>query len=46
MSYESGSYSKGLNQDVFISAGAIDPRAVGPTLPPIPSFTLRPDLQE
>ncbi|MED0876462.1 exosporium leader peptide-containing protein [Bacillus mobilis] len=39
MSNESGSYSKGLNQDGFISAGALDPNVVGPTLPPIPSFT-------
>ncbi|MFV5913212.1 exosporium leader peptide-containing protein [Bacillus cereus] len=32
--------SKRFNPDDFISAGAFDPSLVGPTLPPIPAFTL------
>ena len=40
MSYESENYLKGLNPDDFISAGALDPKLIGPTLPPIPPFTL------
>ncbi|PGU70411.1 exosporium leader peptide-containing protein, partial [Bacillus cereus] len=37
MSYESENYLKGLKPSNFISAGALDPDLVGPTLPP---FTL------
>ncbi|TKH97818.1 exosporium leader peptide-containing protein, partial [Bacillus cereus] len=40
MSDENEKYSKGLAPDDFISAGALDPSLLGPTLPPIPPFTL------
>ncbi|TKI21397.1 exosporium leader peptide-containing protein, partial [Bacillus cereus] len=40
MSNESENNSAGLNLDEFISAGALDPNLVGPTLSTIPSFTL------
>ncbi len=33
-------YSNGLNPDESLSASAFDPNLVGPTLPPIPPFTL------
>ena len=33
-------YSDGLNPDESLSASAFDPNLVGPTLPPIPPFTL------
>lgn len=36
-------YSNGLNPDESLSASAFDPNLVGPTLPPIPPFTLLPD---
>nr|WP_277998048.1 collagen-like protein [Bacillus cereus] len=40
MSDENEKYSKGLDTDDFISAGAFDPGVVGPTLPPVPPFIL------
>ncbi|MGG0009745.1 exosporium leader peptide-containing protein, partial [Bacillus tropicus] len=40
MSYESENYLKRLKPGDFISAGELNPELVGPTLPPIPSFTL------
>ncbi|PEY73015.1 exosporium leader peptide-containing protein, partial [Bacillus thuringiensis] len=42
MSNESENAPAGLNLDGFISAGALDPNLVGPTLSTIPSFTLPP----
>ncbi|HHT7187467.1 TPA: BclA C-terminal domain-containing protein [Bacillus cereus] len=33
-------HSDGLNSDESLSAGAFDPNLVGPTLPPVPPFTL------